>query len=357
MRASPPGVSRRGLLILSVILVGCTGSSGPAQTTPRVSGAPATVTPSSGSSPGPEPASPSCTSQQHLPPEGEFSDVQGWIAYRCGSLIVAVDPGHPNHPLSLGPSHGADPIEWSRDGTRLLLQRERPSEGQFARTYVANADGSEIRFARYTYGGSFSPDGTMVVYEDGVGTTYGAGGHVTHQGGLYVIDADGGRPRLLAANDRSGDLGSPSWSPDGSLIAFTTNEGVTALKFRLSVVNADGTGRRALVVSSHQVQTPAWAPDGSRLVFSKLVGLYVVGADGSGLHQITDLRSSSPAWSPDGSRIAFVYQGGLFTMAAADGSRIFGYQGDLFTMAADGSDVRRVEGVEPEGAIAWNPVG
>lgn len=29
----------------------------------------------------------------------------------------------------------------------------------------------------------------------------------------------------------------------------------------------------------------------------------------------------------------------------------------LFTMAPDGTDVQEVEGVSPEGAIPWNPLG
>jgi Tol biopolymer transport system component len=67
--------------------------------------------------------------------------------------------------------------------------------------------------------------------------------------------------------------------------------------------------------------------------------IYVIDADGTDLQQITDEGENRwPTWSPDGSRIAFVRDGGLYTMAP------------------DGSDVRELEGVRPEGPIAWNPV-
>ena len=60
---------------------------------------------------------------------------------------------------------------------------------------------------------------------------------------------------------------------------------------------------------------------------------------------------------PDGSRIAFA-QGQLTLKTAPDGSQAgFVQPGTrhLFTIASDGTDVQQVEGVSPEGAIAWNP--
>ena len=96
--------------------------------TPPLTTAPPTVTPTetpSISSPtGPVQAPASCSSLQGAPPKGRFSAVKGWIAYRSGCRIVAVDPAHPQDTLSLGPSLGADPIGWSRDGARLLLLGE-----------------------------------------------------------------------------------------------------------------------------------------------------------------------------------------------------------------------------------------
>ena len=343
MRASRPGVPKTGLLILSVILVGCT-SPGPAQTSATGTAAPPIVT-SSSSPPVLAQTSASCASQEGVPPKGTFSEVQGWIAYRCGSLIVAVDPAHPHHPLSIGSSNGADPIGWSQDGTRLLLLGAVPGSCCSLFIFVLDADGSWTRLFNGAFWGSFSPDGNRVAY--------GSAGDVP---GPYVIDADGGIPRSLGPPcSLCGEQlpESAAWSPDASPIAFIdfTEDSSTYGNhaYGVSFVNADGTGLKELLVHLPWGGAGgiAWSPDGSRLVLSMHSEghnprgrIYVVDADGSGLTRITrDGNNRWPAWSPDGSRIAFVR-----------GHR-------LFTMAADGSDMRRVEGVEPDGPIAWNPAG
>ena len=66
----------------------------------------------------------------------------------------------------------------------------------------------------------------------------GARGGITD---LYMVDVDGGNFRQLT-NDKYGDL-QPSWSPDGTRIAYYTDvDG----NFQLFVMNADGSGRRQL---------------------------------------------------------------------------------------------------------------
>ena len=365
-----PGVFRRGLLILSLVFAACTGSPRSAQTSATGTTAPPIVTSSSSTSPepvqtsspsvpasrssstGPEQTSPSCTSQKRVPPEGTFSDVRGWIAFRCGSRIIAVDPAQPHQPLSLGPSHGADPIGWSRDGTRLLLRdRERAFYG--GNLLVLDAGGSWTRLNTHddAFWGSFSPDGNRVVYFQTVGRPSRL---------IVVIHADGEGGRRPVPHTGSA-FGFVAWSLDGSLLAFPAPSAPppSGEKGYVYVVHPDGTGLRKL---AHQglwteyggtdVGGITWSPDGSRLAFSVIdprlsPRVYVVVADGSGLWTIkTDALFRWLAWSPDGSRIAFV-RGGR-----------------LFTMAVDGSDVRRAEGVEvvgnerhPSGGIAWNPAG
>src|SRR5439155_8088073 len=57
----------------------------------------------------------------------------------------------------------------------------------------------------------------------------------------------------------------------------------------------------ALVV--HQIRSPKLSPDGRRIAFVALEHVYVMDADGSGLHRVTPFENvveHSPTWSPDG---------------------------------------------------------
>jgi Tol biopolymer transport system component len=214
-------------------------------------------------------ATPACSSRNaELPaagpePEDIFAEnvsgeVPGWIAYRDRSEIVAVDTADPTKTISLVTVEDRALIDWSRDGTRLLLQGQ-VQEGRYMMDalYIMNADGSETRLTGqglYILGGSFSPDGSMVAYST--------------DDGISVIEAEGGTPRLVAASDPSTMtwLQDPAWSPDGSRIAFVTY-GELRRDYAISVMNADGTGRRRLInLGARNPWGLAWLPEGAPIV-------------------------------------------------------------------------------------------
>jgi Tol biopolymer transport system component len=259
--------------------------------------------------------------------------LRGWIAYRDGNVVKAVDPAEPENEVVLEESLLADPSSWSPDGRRLLLMDAATvAPANYAATIVLNSDGSAIRLTDWALG-SFSPDGNTVVYS-------------VPGGGLCLVGSDGNGRQLLAFDAGEPLDGGPAWSPDGSVIAWLDfiedSPAYGHHAFGLSFIRPDGSDLRQLVLRlstmGDQTAGIAWSPDGARLAFSMLGEIHVVNADASGLRQITTDGGLWPSWSPDGTRIAFVAGGALYTMRP------------------DGSDIRLVPGVAPDGAVAWNPV-
>ena len=169
--------------------------------------------------------------------------------------------------------------------------------------------------------GSISPDGSQVVYT------------ALLDGRMYTVDTEGGVSHLLLASARM--LYNPTFSPDGTQIAYFDGGGDWGHSLR--VMNADGSGVRILFDQAPEevghVYNLAWSPDGSRLAFSAQEGgIWIVGVDGSGLTKVIP-DGVNVYWSPDGSRISYqsadALSGalGALEIAAVDGTHVqeFGY--------------------------------
>jgi Tol biopolymer transport system component len=144
---------------------------------------------------------------------------------------------------------------WSPDGRAIAFIRglgpslEAPQGG--FQLWTMNANGSSLR--QLTKSGASSPDwspgGAEIVFEEAAI--------------LWIIPADGGerRPLKPSTTGTHPDVGAfPTWSPDGSRIAYTCERG----QFDdndLCIMNTDGTGREMLLNSSANEASPAWQPD------------------------------------------------------------------------------------------------
>ena len=80
-------------------------------------------------------------------------------------------------------------------------------------------------------------------------------------------------------------------------------------------MNADGSGLKRITREPTLDRMPSWSPDGTKIAFMKDEGaiqepetgdIYTVRVDGAGLRQLTDDGLDEyPAWSPEGKTVAF----------------------------------------------------
>lgn len=138
---------------------------------------------------------------------------------------------------------------------------------------------------------------------------------------IYTVSLGDGVVKRLTYTEQCGGCFNlqPTWSPDGSRIAFTSNRGGD---FDIYVMDADGSDQRRLTDMVGRDSSPAWSPRGDRIAFvnggdTTFAGLvnstecndpniYLVSADGGLPVKLTDKGANTdPSWSPDGKRIAF----------------------------------------------------
>jgi TolB protein len=136
--------------------------------------------------------------------------------------------------------------------------------------------------------------------------------------GLFSIAVDGSGLRTLAPFSARRDAINPSWSPDGRRIVFEiasahppANPGSSNRQSDLAVMNADGTGLRRLTRTATLETNPIWSPDGRLIAFTsdrhvkrgkrERLGpdfeLYVMRANGSRIRRLT--HNAVPDLYPD----------------------------------------------------------
>jgi TolB protein len=148
---------------------------------------------------------------------------------------------------------------------------------------------------------------------------------------IAVLDLATRRTAVLTRN-RAADF-FPRWSPDGSRIVFVSDrDGDDELYF----MGADGTGVRQLThTNSAREATPAWSPDGRRILFARSTAarepdVWVIDASGRNERRLTRGRATwidiAPAVSPDGSVVVIasnrVPDGNLELFTLTPGGRI-----------------------------------
>ena len=295
------------------------------------------------------------------PAHAEVGGVNGQIAFERlapgqaseapgnGTVFVASPDGsHARHVPLVYPTDSITPIDWSPDGTKLLLQYtvrlDRNGDCCLPfRPAIVNADGSgfkllTMRYAPHDEGCAvWTPDQKrlLCVFKG------------DSPGVFSVRASDGGDPVRLTTYpfgpnceicDEPTDV-----SPDGTRFVFlrsrhedTFGDPVQAHQAAIFVENIDGSGLQQLTPYGYargdDFASAQWSPDGTQIVSGTAAGgLFMVGSDGTGMRPINlqvgtaNYVAFQPHWSPDGSRIIFslVFDGteGIYA-ANPDGSSV-----------------------------------
>lgn len=185
------------------------------------------------------------------------------------SLFISAADGSDERPLLTAGDVDYNPV-WAPDGASIVFTSDRDGSADLFRV---KPDGTGFERLTddpaYDDQAAFSPDGNKLVFVS------------SRQGGftrLWTMDLRTRRAKALTSTPGPGGEFRPSWSPDASWIAFTSDRG-------------------SPVLSAHG----RWEP-------LHVVDVYVIRSDGSGLKRLTEHGDScgSPKWTQD-SRHVIVY--------------------------------------------------
>jgi Tol biopolymer transport system component len=247
-----------------------------------------------------------------------------WVSNTDGTGAHELVPDHPGNQT---------PRDWSPDGTLLLFE-------DAAGLWLVDASGTIVRSfpfeevcpiqCRSLEYYEFSPDGTMIAFERTPTKTSG-------ESVIALMDVGTGQVTEIESTASSGN-DAPHWSPDGTRLTFARQPAswVNGEKATLYMVNVDGSNLHQYVPLDLSAIEPRWSPDGSLIVFSsttpdpkEVSDIYVIRPDGTGLRRLTTGRASiRPEWTADGRIVYARAVGGL--------SATTEYQ--LWIMDADGAN-------------------
>lgn len=214
----------------------------------------------------------------------------------------------------------------SPDGRRIVFESGRlrvsGDPDNLSDLFIMNSDGSNQRHLVRGSSATWSPDGKHIAYHasaSGRGTINRTNpGAATSDSDIFILNIDDflsgkGKPRNLT-NDPAMIDEDPDWSPDGKTIAFI-RYGINvphdkATSAEIFLINANGREKPVRVTqNSIEERGPAWSPDGKQLASTCRINAElqacVMNADGTGMRALTTTSGRSAAWSPDGKRIIF----------------------------------------------------
>lgn len=199
---------------------------------------------------------------------------------------------------------------WSPNGKKIAFVSTR--KGGFLNIWVMNADGTDQTKLTDGFWDNYpdwSPDGKYIAYQhlrpELIDDPHARVKKKRYQ--IKIIKANG---RFIRTATAEGSI-HPSWSPDGTQIAFSWGE--QSKPNQICVVDAFGSSWKQLTDDSVYKQFPTWSPDGTKIAYAGGSRIWVMNSNGENQKQVTwkgkdDFQFATdehPTWSPDGGSIAF----------------------------------------------------
>jgi Tol biopolymer transport system component len=192
-----------------------------------------------------------------LSPDGK------WLIYAgdaAGNRDIYLQSVGGQTPINLTADSTADDDQpaFSPDGEQVVFRSNREGGGLF----VMGRTGEGVRRLTKTgFNPSWSRDGKSIAY-----TTFRLELRPQNTEGvseLFVVGANGGEPRRVTEVDAA----LPTWSPDGTRLAFGSRRGGSDRRLDIMTVPVTGGTPLALTQDEHIDWNPVWAPDGTSMYF------------------------------------------------------------------------------------------
>jgi Tol biopolymer transport system component len=218
--------------------------------------------------------------------EGTFSPDGTRIAFmsdRSGDqeIYIMYQDGAGVRRLTFSPGEDR-PGTYSPDGIHIAFHSGRhaaeipPGPGHSAlEIFKMNADGTnQTRLTNNSFQDSFahwSPLGDKLTFTTNRDSFTGPDGRLVSNFEIYTMDTDGSNQTRIT--NSPGEDAHAHWSPDGSQLTFHSRRDFptpTALQIEIYRMNADGTNPVRLTGPDNEFDVfPSWSPDGSKIAWSR----------------------------------------------------------------------------------------